>query len=195
MRPLIMDFAADPKTHDIGNEYLFGHSFLIAPVTQYKAKTWPVYLPEGSDWYNFWTNEYYKGGQTVATDTPIDKVPLYVKAGAIIPFGPEVQYSTEKKWDNLEIRIYPGADGEFVLYEDENNNYNYEKGMYSTIKFKWNDTAKTLTVENREGEFSGMLKSRKFRIITISKNQTISDTDVKPNKVISYNGKERVVNF
>lgn len=96
MRPLIMDFAADKETHNIGNEYLFGHSLLVAPVTQYKAKTWPVYLPQGSDWYNFWTNEYFKGGQTIKTDTSIDMVPLYVKAGSILPFGPEVQYSTEK---------------------------------------------------------------------------------------------------
>ena len=193
MRPLIMDFAADKETHNIGNEYLFGHSLLVAPVTQYKAKTWPVYLPQGSDWYNFWTNEYFKGGQTIKTDTPIDMVPLYVKAGSILPFGPEVQYSTEKKWDNLEIRIYPGADGEFVLYEDENDNFNYEKGIYSTIKFKWNDTAKTLTIENRQGNFAGMLKSRKFKVAIAGNNQAIGNTPAKPIKTISYNGKETLV--
>jgi alpha-D-xyloside xylohydrolase len=192
MRPLIMDFAADKKTHDVGNEYLFGHSLLVAPVTQYNARKWPVYLPQGSDWYNFWTNEYLKGGQTVTTDTPVDKVPLYVKAGSILPFGPEVQYSTEKKWNSLEIRIYPGADGEFVLYEDENDNFNYEKGIYSTIKFKWNDSKKTLTIENREGSFSGMLKSRKFKV-AIAGPQATADTSAKSSKTISYNGKETVV--
>jgi alpha-D-xyloside xylohydrolase len=193
MRPLIMDFAADAKTHEIGNEYLFGHSLLVAPVTQYKATTWPVYLPEGSGWYNFWTNEYLKGGQTVNTDAVIDKVPLYVKAGAIVPFGPKVQYSTEKKWDNLEIRIYPGADGEFLLYEDENDNYNYEKGSYSTIKFKWNDLAKTLTIEDRAGNFPGMLKSRKLNIAVASVNEALADASAKPIKVISYKGKKTVV--
>lgn len=193
MRPLIMDFAADKETHDIGNEYLFGHSLLVAPVTQYKAKTWPVYLPQGSDWYNFWTNEYVKGGQTVTTDTPVDKVPLYVKAGSILPFGPEVQYSTEKKWDNLEIRIYPGADGEFVLYEDENDNFNYEKGIYSTIKFKWNDIQRTLTIENRQGSFAGMLKSLKFNVVIAGPKQAIGDTPAKPIKTVSYNGKETLV--
>lgn len=193
MRPLIMDFAADPKTHDIGNEYLFGRSFLVAPVTKYKAKTWPVYLPEGSDWYNFWTNEYYKGGQTVTTDAAIDKVPLYVKAGSIVPFGPKVQYSTEKKWDDLEIRIYAGADGEFLLYEDENDNYNYEKGNYSTIKFKWNNLDKTLTIEEREGSFSGMLKSRKFRVVIANQNQAVADSSTEAIESISYNGKKKII--
>lgn len=193
MRPLVMDFAADTKTHDIGNEYLFGHSILVSPVTQYKARTWPVYLPKGGDWYNFWTNEYYKGGQTITTDAAVDKVPLYIKAGAIIPFGPEVQFSTEKKWNNLEIRIYPGADGEFFLYEDENDNYNYEKGMYTTIKFKWNNTAKTLTIEDREGHFSGMIKTRKFKIVIADRNQATADLPAKPIKIISYNGKKTFV--
>lgn len=193
MRPLIMDFAADTKTHEIGNEYLFGRSFLVAPVTQYKAKTWPVYLPQGSDWYNFWTNEFHKGGQTVTADTPVDIVPLYVKSGSIVPFGPKVQYSTEKKWDELEICIYPGSDGEFLLYEDENDNYNYEKGSYSTIKFKWNDASKTLTIEGREGNFSGMLKSRKFKIIVAGSNQAIADGLAKPIKIISYNGKKTLI--
>ena len=191
MRPLIMDFAADIKTHEIGNEYMFGHSFLVAPVTQYKARTWDVYLPNGSNWYNFWSNEFHKGGQTVKTDAAIDKVPLYVKAGSIVPFGPQVQYSSEKKWDNLEICIYPGTDGEFLLYEDENDNYNYEKGAYSTIKFKWNDKAKTLTLENREGSFPEMLQSRKFSVFIINKNQT--STDVPITKKVSYNGKKIVV--
>lgn len=193
MRPLIMDFAADKKTHDIGNEYLFGHSILVAPVTQYNARTWPVYLPEGSDWYNFWTNEYQKGGLTAVTETPVDKMPLYIKAGSILPIGPAVQYTSEKKWDNLEMRIYPGADGEFVLYEDENDNYNYEKGNYSTIRFKWNQKDKTLTIENREGSFSGMLKSRKFRIAIADHNNALGDANAKTVKTISYNGKKIVV--
>nr|WP_315248665.1 TIM-barrel domain-containing protein [uncultured Flavobacterium sp.] len=193
MRPLIMDFATDKKTHDIGNEYLFGRSILVAPVTQYKARKWPVYLPEGSNWYNFWTNEYLTGGQTVSTETEVDKIPLYIKSGTILPFGPKVQYSTEKKWDNLEIRIYPGADGEFILYEDENDNYNYEKNLYSTIKFKWNDTSKILTIENREGSFSGMIKSRKFKIAIASKNEALGDTPAVKVKTISYTGKQTSV--
>lgn len=188
MRPLVMDFASDAKTHDIGNEYLFGRSILVAPVTQYKSRKWPVYLPAGSNWYNFWTNEYLTGGQTVSTETEVDKIPLYIKSGSIVPFGPKVQYATQKKWDNLEIRIYPGADGEFLLYEDENDNYNYEKNFYSTIKFKWSDASKTLTIENREGNFPGMIKSRKFKIVIANKNQGYGDTPAEIVKSVSYNG-------
>ena len=195
MRPLIMDFAADLKTHEIGNEYMFGSSFLVAPVTQYKARTWPVYLPKGSNWYNFWTNKYYNGGQTVATDASIDKVPLYVKSGSIVPFGPKVQYSTEKKWDNLEIRIYSGADGKFLLYEDENDNYNYEKGFFSTIKFKWNNIEKKLSIEGREGNFKGMLKSRKFRVTVVNLDEAKTDGSVETIKNITYNGKKISVKF
>jgi alpha-D-xyloside xylohydrolase len=116
-------------------------------------------------------------------DTPIDILPLYVKAGSILPIGPEVQYSTEKSWDNLEIKVYPGCNGEFTLYEDENDNYNYEKGMYSTITMKWNDRTRMLTIENRKGEFSGMLKERKFNIVTADGAK----------KAVAYNGKKVTV--
>ena len=192
MRPLVMDFAADKKTHEIGNQYLFGRSILVAPVTKYQTKEWPVYLPEGSDWYNFWTNQYYKGGRVVNTDSPIDIVPLYVKAGSIIPIGPDVQYSAEKKWDNLTIRVYGGADGEFILYEDENDNYNYEKGMNSLIKFKWNDLNKTITLDERKGEFPGMLKSRTFKINYIAKGAAKAEMKIK---TVSYSGKALSVNL
>ena len=115
--------------------------------------------------------------------SPIDILPLYVKAGSILPIGPEVQYSTEKSWDNLEIKVYPGCNGEFTLYEDENDNYNYEKGMYSTITMKWNDRTRMLTIENRKGEFSGMLKERKFNIVTADGTK----------KAVAYNGKKVTV--
>lgn len=190
MRPLIMDFVADQKTHEIGNEYLFGRSILVAPVTQYQARKWPVYLPKGSDWYNFWTGEYVSGGQTVNTEAAVDIVPLYIKAGSILPFGPDVQYSTEKKWDQLEIRVYAGADAEFVLYEDENDKYNYEKGIYSTIRFKWDDVSGTLSIEDRKGSFPKMLKSRKFKVTLISKDKPTGVSSLKHTKTISYSGKQ-----
>ena len=190
MRPLIMDFAADKKTHNIGNEYLFGRSILVAPVTKYKARTWPVYLPSGSSWYNFLTNEKINGGQLVNTNTPIDEIPMYVKAGSIIPFGPDVQYSTEKKWANLQVKIYPGADAEFSLYEDENDNYNYEKGLYSTLKFKWQEQGRTLIIEDRKGNFPGMIKSRKFNLLLVGETGKANQT-----KQISYNGKKTLVKF
>ena len=193
MRPLIMDFAADKKTHEIGNEYLFGHSILVAPVTRYQARQWAVYLPQGGDWYNFWTGAYCKGGQTVNTDAAVDKVPLYIRAGSIIPFGPDVQFATEKKWDNLEMRIYPGADAEFELYEDENDNYNYEKGIYSTIRFKWDEASGTLRITDRKGSFPNMLKSRKFIITVVSKDIADGIVSTKKTKEISYSGKGMTV--
>ncbi len=123
------------------------------------------YLPKGAKWYDFWTNQVFKGGQTVTIETSLDRFPMFVRAGSILPLGPEMQYVTEKKWDNLELRVYPGADGCFTLYEDEGDNYNYEKGVYSTITFTWDDSAKTLTVGERKGEYPGMLKNRRFTVV------------------------------
>lgn len=194
MRPLIMDFAADKKTHNLGHEYLFGRSILVAPVTKPGTKSWPVYLPQGSDWYHFYNNEKLKGGQTVQCNAPIDEIPLYIKAGSILPIGPKVQYSTQKKWDNLELRIYTGADGTFTLYEDEFDNYNYEQGKYSTITLKWNEKKHTLIIEPRQGSFTGMLKKRKFRIVLITPETNNHNTLQKPLvKTVSYNGKQPVI--
>ena len=151
-----------------------------------EAKSTKVYLPEGTAWYDFWTNEKINGGREIARATTIDEIPLYIKSGSIIPFGPQVQYATEKKWDNLEIRVYPGANGEFTLYEDENDNYNYEKGVYSTITFTWNDAKKSLTINDRKGSFPGMLTTRKFNIVVVTDGK---NTD----KVVTYGGKKLTV--
>ena len=128
-------------------------------------KTAAKYLPKGADWYDFWTNKRLKGGQNITLETSLDRVPMFVRAGSILPLGPEMQYVGEKSWDNLEIRVYPGADGQFTLYEDEGDSYNYEKGVYSTIQFSWNDKSRTLTIGARQGSFSGMLQSRQFTIV------------------------------
>jgi alpha-D-xyloside xylohydrolase len=160
----------------------------IQPVTFAQPKSSKVYLPEGTVWYDFWTNEKINGGQEITKATTIDEIPLYIKAGSIIPFGPQVQYATEKKWDNLEIRVYPGANGEFTLYEDENDNYNYEKGVYSTVTFTWNDAKKSLTVNDRKGSFPGMLTTRKFNIVIVSAGKKVE-------KVVTYSGKKVVVKF
>lgn len=212
LRALFMDFNEDQKVHTISNQYMFGKAFLVTPVTKNmyvfsdkeqwkdpyedfsKTGTQDVYLPKGTKWFDFWTGEVLNGGQMVTKEVPIDIIPLYVRAGSIVPFGPKVQYSTEKKWNNLEIRIYPGADGEFVLYEDENDNYNYEKGAYSTIKFTWDDANRTLNIADREGTFPGMLKSRKFNIVVVDKeNGTGSVQSTKFTKSVSYGGKKKSV--
>ena len=180
-RALVMDFAADKAVWDRNDEFLFGRSLLVAPVlhAQYTpeevrfddtpvdfgaARSTQVYLPKGCDWYDLATGERLKGGQTVTRTTHLDSVPLFARAGAIIPLGPDVQYSSEKSWDALEIRVYPGADGTFTLYEDEGDGYAYEQGACSTVTFSLK--GRTLTIGARQGSFPGMLLRRIFRIVT-----------------------------
>ena len=141
------------------------------------------YLPKGADWYDFWTGKRYKGGQSVTLPTTLETVPMFVRAGGIVPIGPEMQYVGEKSWDNLEMRVFPGADGSFVLYEDEGDNYNYEKGIYSTIQFQWNDRSRTLTIGERKGQYPGMLQSRQFTVVL--PNGT--------SKTVSYQGQQLTV--
>ena len=149
------------------------------------TKSTTKYLPKGAVWYDFWTNKQYKGGQDVTLETTLDRVPMFVRAGSILPLGPEMQYVGEKAWDNLELRIYPGANGSFTLYEDEGDNYNYEKGQYATITFQWNDKARTLTIGERKGSYPGMLQKRQFTIVTPNGKQ----------KVIEYNGQKMQVSI
>jgi alpha-D-xyloside xylohydrolase len=205
MRALVMDFANDKQALDINDEFMFGKSLLVCPVTQSlytkdgkedfsTIKSKSLYLPKGCDWIDFWTGEKQSGGQTINREVPLDLIPLYVKAGSILPIGPKVQYATEKSWENLEIRVYEGANGEFSLYEDENDNYNYEKGAYSTITFNWNNAKKELTINDRKGSFNGMLKERKFNIVKVSKNKgTGLESVEKFDNVVSYTGKKLVV--
>ncbi len=195
MRPLVMDFNGDTSALNQDYEFMFGKSFLVSPVTEPKVREWYVYLPKLVEWYDFWTGNQVNGGQTINTEAPINKIPLFVKAGSIIPIGPEIQYATEKN-DPIEIRIYPGADGEFTLYEDENDNYDYEKGKYSTITFKWDDAKKTLTISARKGSFPGMPAEHKFKIVCVENNKGMG---INPgemfDKVVTYNGKKVVVNL
>lgn len=210
MRPLFFDFTDDKRAINLTDEYLFGRNLLVKPVTDplytYKdehknghtiypevekaAAPVSVYLPKGTDWYDFWTNKRIRGGKQIQCLAPIDIMPVYVKAGSIIPFGPAVQYSSEKAWDNLEIRVYPGADGQFILYEDEGDNYNYEKGMFSEITFTWDDAHGNLTISDRKGKFPGMLKERKFRILIV--DSTTPSGDKEPTtftQTVDYTGK------
>ena len=153
-----------------------------------------VYLPAGNQWIDFWTGEMLSGGRNVVADAPIDKIPLMVRSGSIMPMGPFIQYSTEKPADPIELRIYPGADGSFTLYEDENDNYNYEKGVYSTIDFNWDDAQRQLRIEARKGSFPGMLQARTFHVVLVRKGHGtgVEVTDA-PDKVISYQGGQQTV--
>jgi alpha-D-xyloside xylohydrolase len=194
MRPMVMDFASDQTAVAQPYEYMFGKNLLVAPVTKAGASQVLVYLPNTTDWYNFWTGEKFKGGQSVNTEAPIDQIPVYVKTGSVLPFGPKVQYATEKKWDKLEIRIYEGADGSFTLYEDEGDNYNYENGAYSNIELVWNNARKTLTIGDRKGSFAGMLTAREFNVVLVSKDKGAGYGDSASfDKTVKYSGKKMVV--
>ena len=148
-----------------------------------ETKTTTKYLPKGATWYDFWTNKAYKGGQTITLETTFDRVPMFVRAGSILPLGPEMQYVGEKSWDDLEIRVYPGADGSFTLYEDEGDNYNYEKGYYATITFQWNDRSSQLTIGTRQGGYKGMILDRKFTIVLPDGTS----------RTVSHNGNEQTI--
>jgi len=171
MRPLVMDFPNDPQVLDIGDQYLFGPAIMVTPVTSAGATTRPVYLPAAaSPWFNFWTGETSAPGQRVEAAAGVETLPLYIRPGSIIPLGPLLQYSSEKPADPIELRIYRGANATFTLYEDQGDNYDYEKGVFATIPIAWHDTTHTLEIGKRRGEFPGMLKSRTFNIVWVSAN-------------------------
>ena len=192
LRHMSMEAPSDRNTYLLDDQFMFGQAFLVAPVLEdgvgeNRTVNRQLYLPDNSEWIDFWTDERHEGGQMIVKEAPIDIIPVYVKAGSIVPFTTEkVQYATEKKWNRLEIRIYPGADGEFVLYEDEFDNYNYEKGEYTEIPFVWNDATKTLTINERTGGYSGMIGKRSF-LITIAGEKSA--------KTIRYTGKKISVKF
>ena len=207
MRPFVFDFPNDKKAINCNDEYMYGRAFLVHPVTDpmytYKddqkkghliypdpkqaAAPVVTYLPNGAEWYDFYTNQKYEGGRVVTRPCPIDEIPVYVRAGSIVPYGPDVQYSDERSLDTLDICIYPGADGEYVLYEDEGDNYNYEKGAFTEIIFLWNDANQTLTISDRKGKFKGMLKQRLFNVYIAGEANSTT-------KLISYSGQKVVVN-
>jgi alpha-D-xyloside xylohydrolase len=165
-------------------------------VVEKREQSRNVYLPKNTNWVDFWTGETFKGGQVCTFDAPIDIIPLLVKAGSIIPMGPFVQYATEKPADELEIRIYPGDNGSFILYEDENDNYNYEKGAFSNISFQWDDNKRQLIIGKREGSFKGMIDKRTFNLVVVSKSAGKGmDLPAKPDKTVKYDGQKQVIQF
>lgn len=192
MRALVMDFGDDKKVRDIGSQFMFGPNLLINPVTEYKATKRTLYLPATTGWYDLYSGQYIAGGQTIEADAPYERIPIYVKEGAIIPYGPAIQYTAEKPADTIALYVYAGKDGQFELYEDENTNYNYTEGHYLTIPFTYDNAAKTLTIGKQQGDgFEGMLKERIFNVIYVSKDQPRGlEFDAKTDKVIQYNGAE-----
>ena len=166
MRGLPMDFPGDPKVRDLSDQWMFGPALMPCPVYEYKARSREVYFPEGG-WYDFYTGAYIAGGQTLMADAPYERIPLYVRAGSIIPFGPDMQWSDEKPADNIRLYVYAGRDADFTLYEDDGVTYGYEKGAYATIPIHWDDASRTLTLGERKGSFPGMLEERTFTVVVV----------------------------
>lgn len=195
MRALVMDFGKDTNVNNIGDQYMFGNSLMVCPVYEYKATNRNVYFPKTSGWYDFYTGKFIAGGQALQVDAPYSRMPLYVPEGAIIPFGPEIQYVDEKQPEKITLYVYGGKNGTFTLYEDEGVNYNYEKGRFATIPFVYDETNKTLTIGSREGAFDGMLQNRTFNIVYINSDST---KEFKPDAAgipVSYSGEEKIINL
>jgi alpha-D-xyloside xylohydrolase len=195
MRALVMDFASDTNTWNIGDEYMFGPAILVSPVTTYRARSRVVYLPQTpGGWYEFWGGAGTGGGQTIEAPAPYDSLPLYVKAGSIIPAGPGLQYTAEKQADPITLYIYAGADGDFTLYEDEGVNNDYEKGACTRIPIHWDDTAKKVTIGERVGAFKGMLEERTFNVVLVSRTKAAGFSfSQAPDGTIKYRGRSEVL--
>ena len=167
MRSLAFEFRSDTKVYNINDQFMFGPSILVNPVVKSEVINRKIYLPEPNKWHDFWTGKIIDSGQTIEYPTPIETIPLFIKAGSVIPFGPVQQYVDEKLNAPIDIRIYSGADAEFVYYEDEGNNYNYEKGAYNTIQFTWDEEHKKLSIGKSSRSFKGHVKNKKFNIVLI----------------------------
>jgi alpha-D-xyloside xylohydrolase len=208
MRPLVMDFPHDSEARDIADQYLVGSGLMVSPITEYKARLRNVYLPsapgnEATRWYDFWNGTQVtagagttqpatvlpSGGMTIEAAASYDQIPLHVRAGTILPTGPEFQYTTEKKPDPLTVWVYTGANGSFSLYEDDGLSYQYEKNAFSRIPMTWNESTRTLTLGRRQGQFPGMLAERTIRIVFVSPENPIPFAfEPKADKIVKYQG-------
>ena len=195
MRGLVMDFNGDEKALDIKDQWMFGSALMACPVGEYQKYSREVYLPKQKGWYDFYTGAYHAGGQTIVADAPYDKIPVFIPEGAILPIGPEMQWSDEKKPELIDLYVYAGKDGSYTLYEDEGTNYNYEKGKYAVIDFKYDDARKQVTIGARKGSFDGMLQKRRFNIILVDqkKQQGVNLAKSPKGKVVKYSGQAMTV--
>ena len=195
MRGLVMDFNGDEKVLDIKDQWMFGSALMACPVGEYQKYSREVYLPKQKGWYDFYTGAYHAGGQTIVADAPYDKIPVFIPEGAILPIGPEMQWSDEKKPELIDLYVYAGKDGSYTLYEDEGTNYNYEKGKYAVIDFKYDDARKQVTIGARKGSFDGMLQKRRFNIILVDqkKKQGVNLAKSPKGKVVKYAGQAMTV--
>jgi alpha-D-xyloside xylohydrolase len=190
-RPLVMDWRTDPGTWNLGDEFMFGPAILVNPVLKADATKRSVYLPAAAAWYDFWTGKSLGGGQEIEADAPLDRLPLFVRAGSILPLGPQIEYATQDPGAPIELRIYRGANGKFDLYEDAGDSYEYEQGQHSTIPISWDDRSSVLTIGTRQGSYPGMVENRKFKVVLVGSGHGLGmDVTGNPNAEIDYDGNE-----
>jgi alpha-D-xyloside xylohydrolase len=189
MRALIMDFPDDPGVRDLGTQYLFGPAFLVAPVTAFGARTWQVYLPAGARWYDFHTGRVHDGGRTIAADAPLARVPLFVRAGSIVPIGPAIEYADQDPGGPITLFVYAGADGAFDLYEDDGETYAHQQGAFTRIPIRYDDAGGTVTIGARQGGYPGMPARRTFHVRRITgPSRDAADFDAPPDRTVQYAG-------
>jgi alpha-D-xyloside xylohydrolase len=190
-RPLVMDWRTDPKTWNLGDEFMFGPAILVNPVLKADATRRNVYLPPAATWYDFWTGKSLTGGEEIEADAPLDRIPLFVRAGSILPMGPQIEYAAQNPAGPIELRIFRGADGRFDLYEDAGDGYEYQQGQHSIIPFRWDDRNSVLSIGARQGSYPGMVEHRKFRIVLVGNGHGLGiDGTAASNAEIDYDGKE-----
>ena len=195
MRPLVMDFEADRNVWGIDDQYLFGPALLVAPVTQFEARAREVYLPEGADWYDTRSGRKYAGGQTITASAPRESMPLFARAGAIVPMGPDVQWTGENPQGPLTVHVFTGADGAFSLYEDQGTDMGYADGEFARIPMKWNDATRTLRIGERDGSFPGMAESRQISIVLHDGSEGGAVFDASRGPTITYEGEAMILAF
>src|SRR6185437_6989633 len=189
MRPLVMDFRSDPNTWNLGDQFMFGPAILVNPILKSAAKSRSVYLPGATAWYDFWTGASVHGEQTVQAEAPLDRIPLYVRAGSILPMGPEIEYAGQNPEGPIELRVYRGADGRFDMYQDSGDSYDYTKGRHAVIPIRWDDKAGVLTLGAREGSYAGMPATMRFRIVLVGEAHGVGEAiSPKADRDLSYNG-------
>lgn len=194
MRGLAMDFTNDANVYNIADQYMFGPAFMVCPVHVYEAREREVYFPVADGWYDFYTGKYMAGGQKLMVPAPYERMPLFVKAGSIVPVGPEIEYTTQKPADPIVLYVYTGADGGFSIYEDEGTTYDYEKGKYSLIPITYSESTGELTIGDRQGGYEGMLKERTINVVWVSRDKPVGFVpDAKAAVTIKYNGQKTVI--